>query len=194
MFSNRWLRRLRSTSRPTIRAGKGPPPCNPVRPSLEALEERLTPFVAFPTVTSISAAAPIFSLFDQTETVTTQTNWTNGLGVTEGVDGVVASLGGFPTQPQSMTITDGGQTQTVKINSTGQATATFKFNLLQELQNKTFGSHPISATFSGAPAGVESQFWGSSTVSGTAPGNSAALLVQLFVNYYLYTNFVAAHP
>ncbi len=86
-----------------------------------------------------------------------------------------------------VTITDGGQTQTVNVNSNGQATATFKFNLLQEIQQKTFGSHAISASYSDS-TGVFS----SSTVSGTAPGNTTGFAFQLYFDFLLYQTFVAS--
>ncbi len=203
MFANRWFRRPWFTSRTPIRTGGGKSclQSNPVRPSLEALEDRMSPAIGFPTITSIIAGLPQFSLFSQTETVTTQTNFTDNTGVTLGVNGTQGTGTFFSapppavhtvnTQPQTVTITDGGQTQTVNVSATGQATATFRFNLLQELQQRTFSSHPITASYSGAPAGGGDQLWGASTVSGNAPGNTTGFFFQLFIDYYIYTNVVA---
>jgi hypothetical protein len=158
-----WL----SFFRPAPASRKGGVPVSEVRPRLEILEDRLAPVALIPTTTTISASPPTFSFFTQTETVTTQTN----LSVTtKGVNtGLVA-------------ITDGGQTQTVSVNGSGQASATFKFTLLQELQNKTFGSHPIGGSYSD-PSGV----FGSSTASGQAPGNTAGFFIQLYFDFLLFS-------
>jgi hypothetical protein len=100
-----WLPRRRFPSRSPVRTGKGKklPQHTEVRPLLEILEDRLSPGtvalpnVTLPTTTTISAAAASFSLFNQTETVTTQTNFTGG----GGVNGT--------TWPSTVQITDGAR-------------------------------------------------------------------------------------
>jgi hypothetical protein len=173
MFATRWFRRLWFASRSPVRGGNRKRPARQldVRPCLESLEDRVCPST-FPTTTSISAAAPSFSLFGQSETVTTQTN----------VQSTGTGVNGQSTNPtQTITITDGGQSQTASVNGTGQATATFQFTLGQELLYKTYGSHAISASYPGFPSGVAdaNQTYGSSSASGTAPGNTLGFFFQL---------------
>ncbi len=157
---------------------KKSPVIREARPRLETLEDRVAP-AAFPTATSISAGAATFGLFNQMETVTTQTNFVAGGGLN----------GPASTPAQMISITDGGQTQTVPINASGQATATFTFNLFQELG--TFGAHGISASYPGIPAGtdVSLQTVGSSSANGTAPGNVLGFYFQLYFDLLLFQSF-----
>jgi hypothetical protein len=181
MFSTRrqsWF----SLFRPAPAGRKNPPVCH-VRPRLEILEDRLTPG-AINTATTVSAGAPTFSLFSQTETVTTLTNF-QFLGATVALNGPAFS------PAQQISITDGGQTRLVNINSDGTASATFKFTLLQELQNRTTGAHTITATYT--PTGtVATTNFNASTGTGTAPGNPTGFLFQLALDFYLYQAFVAS--
>ena len=109
-------------------------------------------------MTTISAAAATFSLFSQMETVTTQDEFRHGDGRSNGTG---------TNPPQMISITDGGQTQIVPINANGQGTATFKFNLFQELS--TFSSHSDQRQLSRFPDWGHQQFVGSFTATGTAP-------------------------
>jgi hypothetical protein len=181
MFSTR-RQSLSSIFRPAPRGRKGVAPAPEVRPRLEVLEDRLPPaqiINGVNTVTSITAGAATFDLFSQTETVTVQTN-AGGTGVN-----------GQAFPPSTVKITDGGQTQTVSLNAQGQATATFKFNLSQELQNKTYGSHSISATYGGGQAIIATipvtndqivLAFQSSNGTGNAPGNSSGFFFQLYLD------------
>jgi hypothetical protein len=170
MFLSDWRRRLRrsATSLP------GSVSHAEVRPSLEHLEDRVAP-----TNMSFSVSPATFGLFKQTETVTVH--------VTDNSGNPVGNLGG--TQ-QTVSITDGGQTHTgVSVNSHGDATTTFTFNLLQEFQNKTYGSHPVSASYN--PTGVDqfnvpySTFASAFTGNGTAPGNTTGFFFQLALDFSL---------
>jgi hypothetical protein len=84
-----------------------------------------------PVNVSITGVTTKFSLLSQTETVNVQVTFANGRAVTGG----------------QVTISDGGQSQTVSLNSSGKASATFTFKLLklQELPNP----HTVSASFNG---------------------------------------------
>jgi hypothetical protein len=142
-----------------------------VRPYLEALEDRVVP-QAVPSFATLSAGPAAFSLFTQTETVTVQVN--AGSPISVPVNGALF--------PSTVTISDGGQNQTVTVGPNGQATATFTFSLFQELQ--TFGSHPISASYSGFPPSTATVI-GTSTGNATAPGNPTGFLFQLYYDYAL---------
>jgi hypothetical protein len=86
---------------------------------------------AIPVTVAITGVTSKFSLLSQTETVNVQVSFLNGRPVTGG----------------SVTITDNGQAQTVNLNSSGKASATFTFQLLKG-QEKA-GPHTISAAFNG---------------------------------------------
>jgi fibronectin-binding autotransporter adhesin len=125
-------------------------------------------FQAPPTPTTSSLPTSItglkvsdtFGLFNQTETVSGQV-----------VDG------GIPVSGGQVTISDGGQTQTVGVNSSGGFSATFVFNLFQEFT--TAGSHSIGVSFGGATVG--STTFGSSSGNVNAPNNIFSFYFQLLI-------------
>ncbi len=180
MLTSRWFSRVQSAARLPASPGRmnGRPHYRQVKPCLECLEDRVTPGL-YNTVSTILANAATFSLFDQTETVTVHTD-VQGTSTTP-LDGTLT------TPQQQVTIQDGGQTQTVNIDANGNATATFKFNLLQELQFKTYTNHPISSTYTpqgtvtGTTISVSSLLNGN-TVNGNAPGNTTGFLFQIFLD------------
>src|SRR5690242_8603960 len=118
MLPTRWLGRLRLSRPPARPGGKRPPRQAGLGPRLEILEDRVAP--SFATTTTASVGPATFAPFTliQTETVRTHTNVTG-----------VGPLNGATTPPQTITITDGGQTQTVLIDANGNATATFHFSI-----------------------------------------------------------------
>ena len=153
----------RSTaSRLAPSARKASPSAASFQPRLEALEDRvvpalLTPLAPLPTSLVINPIAPsIFSLFTQQETVTTQTN--------------VAGTNLPATQGQ-VTITDGGQTQVVQVNSSGQANATFTFSFFQEMPLP----HSVGASFTD-PGNVYSP---STATSVQTPNNTFGYVFQI---------------
>jgi hypothetical protein len=153
---------------------KGGPPAAEVRPSLEPLEDRVVPALIpfIPTGTVINPIGPsIFSLFNQSETVTTQTN--------------IAGTNDPATAGQ-VTITDGGQTHIVPVTSSGQATTTFTFSFFQE-QVKP---HPVNAHFSDSSGAFASST--ANTVQ--APDNTIGYLFQIYFDYYLYLSLTAPPP
>jgi hypothetical protein len=97
-------------------------------------------------------------LFNQKETVTGQV-----------VDGSVPVSGG------QVTITDGGQTQTVGVDSNGNFTATFTFNLAQEFT--TAKSHSVTASCGGATVGDVT--FPTSSASSNSPNGTLNFLFQL---------------
>jgi hypothetical protein len=148
------------------------PPAAEFRPCLEPLEDRVVPVVGLtPTGTVINPiGASIFSLFNQSETVTTQTN--------------IAGTNNPATTGQ-VTITDGGQTHIVPVTSSGQATTTFTFSLFQEQINP----HPVNASFADS-----SGLFASSTANTVqAPSNTIGYLFQLYFDYYLYLSLTSPH-
>jgi hypothetical protein len=83
----------------------------------------------------------------------------------------VTGPGGVPITEGTVTLTDNGQTQTVSV-SNGHATATFHFNLLQEL--KTVGRHSVGGSFSTTTGN-----FGSASTTFQAPGNLFGFVFQL---------------
>jgi hypothetical protein len=160
--------------RPAPRSRKAAPVGKEARPCLEALEDRVAPAILpvgpVPTTTTINPiAASIFSLFSQAETVTTQTNITaTGLAATSG----------------QVTITDGGQTHVVSVNSNGQASTTFTFSFFQE-QVKP---HPVNASFSDSSG----TFASNTATTVQAPDNTIGYLFQLYFDLVLYQSIVAS--
>jgi hypothetical protein len=120
-----------------------------------------------PTSITITGVTDKFSLLSETETVTAQ------------VSGPV----GLPVNGGSVTLTDGGQTQTVSVVN-GQATATFKFNLLQEL--KVVSTHTVTGNFSDLSGG-----FGSSSTSFQAKANLFGFLFQLALDEALVKAFAS---
>jgi fibronectin-binding autotransporter adhesin len=111
------------------------------------------------TITGLSVSDS-FGAFNQTETVKGQ---------------VVA--GGMPVSGGTVTVSDGGETQTVGVNSSGNFSATFVFNLFQEFS--TAAAHPISVSYGGATVG--STTFGSSSGSVGAPNNSLSFLFEILL-------------
>jgi hypothetical protein len=128
---------------------------------LEELERREVPSGAASTVV-ITGLTQQYGTQSQTETVTAQ----------------VTSLGA-PVAGSPVTFTDGGHIQTVNTNAGGTATATFTFNLFQELPK----AHTLTAAFSGS-ASVSS-----SSASVTTPDTSQLYYAQIFYNYALLVLF-----
>jgi hypothetical protein len=82
-----------------------------------------------------------------------------------------------------VTITDGGQTHVVPVNSSGQATTTFTFSFFQQ-QVKP---HPVNASFADS-----SGLFGSSTATTVqAPDNTIGYLFQLYFDLILFNSFAA---
>jgi hypothetical protein len=99
-----------------------------------------------------------FTLFNQKETVKGQ-----------------VTGGGIPVSSGQVTVTDGGQTQTVSVDSNGNFTATFTFNLAQEFT--TAKSHTVTASYGGATVGDVT--FPTSSASSNSPDNTFSLLFQL---------------
>ncbi len=130
------------------------------RPTLECLEDRSAPAALLPTTLAINPiGASVFGPTTQKETVSVQaTVSTTGAPVTSGL----------------VTITDGGQVQTVPVNSQGLATATFTFGLLQG--QEVPGPHTVQATY----ADPNSVFGSSSAANAQAPDNTRGFHSQIF--------------
>jgi hypothetical protein len=120
-------------------------------PSIVANTASIT--VSSPTTLTITGVSTSYTLFSQVETVTMQVT-SNGAAVTTG----------------QVAITDGGQTQTVGVNSSGIATATFTFSFFSELPN----AHTVTATYSDGTA------FAASTASFTVQSTLTAYLFQLY--------------
>jgi hypothetical protein len=99
-----------------------------------------------------------FTLFNQKETVKGQV-----------LDG------SFPVSAGQVTITDGGQSQTVGVDGNGNFSATFTFSLAQEFT--TAKPHSVTASYGGATVGTTT--FGTSSGSTNAPDNTLSLLFQL---------------
>jgi uncharacterized repeat protein (TIGR01451 family) len=119
-----------------------------------------SPFVVAqsPTVVNVTNVTDKFGFLSQTETVTAQVTGSNGLAANSG----------------SVTLTDGGQSKTVSV-SNGQATATFTFSILQELQ--TAYPHNINASFTDNKGNFLV-----SSVSFLAPGDVMGFGFQLLID------------
>jgi hypothetical protein len=83
--------------------------------------------------------------------------------------------GSFPVSGGQVTITDGGQTQTVGVDSNGNFQATFTFNLFQEFT--TAKPHSVTASYGGATVGDVT--FTTSSGSTNAPNNTLSFLFQL---------------
>jgi uncharacterized repeat protein (TIGR01451 family) len=123
------------------------------------------PVVIVPTTLKITGATDHFGLFGMKEVVTVTVTAANGATVNEG----------------SVTLNDGGKSQTVSV-SNGTATATFKFSLFQEFMVAL--QHTITGDYSD-PMPI----FGSSSTSFTAPGNFFGFLFQLAIDQALLTGF-----
>jgi hypothetical protein len=126
-----------------------------------------TPATPATTATSIAGlkVSASFGLATQTETVSGQ---------------VVAA--GIPVGGGSVTISDFGQNQTVGVNANGNFSATFTFNLAQELSGSA-RSHSVTASYGGVTVGTTT--FASSNGSTNSPNNSLNLGYQLLFDYYL---------
>jgi hypothetical protein len=102
---------------------------------------------------TITSVTDVYTLFGQRETLTAQ-----------------VTAGGAPVRSGQVTFSDGGKTMTVGVDSSGFATATFKFGLLHEQPN----AHGVSARFSDG------------TGTGTlAPSTLVDYLFQLYLDTLL---------
>lgn len=160
------------------RSRSAPLPTRPdVRPGLEELENRITPsaaampagaanatFSPTPTITNVNVAETFATFGGQVEVITGQVVF-NGVPVTSG----------------TVTVTDGGLTFTSPLDSKGDFTATFNFNLLQEFS--TAPTHIATMSFSGFPVG--STTFGATSASVNTPDETLALEYQLLDDYYL---------
>jgi hypothetical protein len=166
MFLTRWQDLFRRRGPVSV------PSANAIRPHLEVLEERAAP---------TSASGPAF-------TYTTITNTTEAFGLNNQLETVsvqVTSPGGNVSQGQ-VTITDGRQTQTVNVNSTGQATATFNFPFAQEQPR----SHPVTASY--ADNNSPSLFASSSVTSNVITDPNAyadGYVAQIVFDLYIVSLF-----
>jgi hypothetical protein len=95
---------------------------------------------------------------------------------TETVKGQVVA-GGVTVSGGTVTITDGGVTQTVGVNAGGNFSASFVFNLFQEFT--TAAAHPISVSYGGATVG--STTFASRSGSINAPNNSSSFLFEVLL-------------
>jgi hypothetical protein len=144
----------RSLARWSAQPGKNVQPHRPIRPALEVLERRETPSAA--TAMMVTGLTQQYNLSSQTETITAQVR-----------------AGGEGVKTGQITFTDAGHIQTVKVDSNGMATATFRFGLLQE-QPK---AHSISVAYSGAADLAPS------SASVTAPDTTQNYLLQLLLDF-----------
>jgi hypothetical protein len=112
------------------------------------------PAVPTSTTTTVTGVTSRYTLFSQIETVTAR-----------------VTSSGAPVSTGPITITDGGQAQTVTVSG-GAATATFTFNLFQAQPL----AHPVTAAFGGATG-----FAGSSTTF-TAASTLFGYLFQLYLD------------
>jgi hypothetical protein len=99
-----------------------------------------------------------FTLLDQKETVKGQV-----------IDGSVPVSGG------QVTISDGGESQTVSVDGNGNFSATFTFSLVQEFT--TAKPHSVTASYGGATVGTTT--FATSSGSANTPDNTLSLLFQL---------------
>jgi hypothetical protein len=134
-----------------------------VRPCLECLEERAAA-AGLSTSLAITGINQHYTLFNQVETLTAQVNGPSGALTTGG----------------QVTFTDGGQTQTVPLQSNGTAQTTFTFGLFAEIPS----AHSVTASFND-PTGT----FAGSTTSATANQTVGAYLFQLEL-YILASRFV----
>ena len=74
-----------------------------------------------------------------------------------------------------VTVTDGGQSQTVGVDGNGNFTATFTFSLTQEFT--TAKPHSVTASYGGATVGTTT--FATSSGSANAPDNTFSFLFQL---------------
>jgi uncharacterized membrane protein len=147
------------------------------RLNLEVLEDRTAP-TNFPTTVTILSAGPAsYSQTNQSETVTAQATYTNG------------SLQVPVPIGTTVNITDGGKTHSVLVGLNGQATTTFHFGLFQGQEIP--GAHTVSAqvplqTFI---ASTDTLLQSTNTNNtAQAPDTTTSMLVQLFVDLYLFEN------
>jgi hypothetical protein len=111
-----------------------------------------------PTTVTVTNVTSHYTLFTQVETVTASVT-SNGKAVTVG----------------QVTLTDGGQSQTVNVGGDGTATATFTFGLFSEQPL----AHPVTAMYSGATG------FASSNSTFTAPSTLFGYLFQLYFDYLI---------
>jgi hypothetical protein len=94
---------------------------------------------------------------------------------TEKVTGQVVD-DGVPVSGGSVTVSSFDGSQTVGVDSSGHFTATFHYNLFQELQGSA-KSHSVTASYGGATVGTNT--FATSSGSANAPNNTLSLLFQL---------------
>jgi hypothetical protein len=131
------------------------------RIGLEELERRELPSAAASAVV-ITGLTQQYGGQSQTETFTAQ-----------------VTSQGAPVAGSPITFTDGGHIQTVSTNASGMATATFTFNIFQELPK----AHTVTAAFAGNSSVA------SSSASVTTPDTTQLYYAQLFYNYTLLVVF-----
>jgi hypothetical protein len=122
-----------------------------------------TPTPAPATTVNISSIQDTYTFFSQVETVEVQVNFNNN---------------STPVTIGSVTISDGGQTQTVGLNSTGDAFATFVFPFVSE---NPF-AHPITASYSDNAGGT---LFASSSGTGQASDTTTQFYFQLLFDALL---------
>jgi hypothetical protein len=170
MFQTRWQHLFR---RP---APVSAPRYTSVRPGVEVLEERAAPSSVtvggvtltgpLNTNTQVTGISSAYGLLSQTETVNVHVSSPSGATVNEG----------------QVTVTDAGHSQTVNVNSSGDATAKFTFNLFQEQPLP----HDVSAAYND---NTSTGLFASSSGTGTAPNTTGAYFVQLYIDFYLISLF-----
>src|SRR5262249_31265546 len=102
-------------------------------------------------------------------------------GQRETVTGQVVS-NGITVSGGSVTLTDSDQSQTVSVASDGNFTATFDFNLAQEVT--TAKAHTITVTYRGGTAGATTSA-PSSPASVDSPDRTSDFFFQLLLGFAL---------
>jgi hypothetical protein len=102
-------------------------------------------------------------------------------GQTETVKGQVVN-NGIPVSGGPVTITDSGESQTVSVDSNGNFTGTFTFNLFQEFS--TAKAHTITASYGGATVGTTT-FASSGQASVNSPDSTSNFLFQLLLDAFI---------
>jgi len=142
---------------------------------------------AFQTESTPPTPSPMPTTAPATTTVVSVVSDSFGLGPffspqTEQVQVSVTS-GGQPVNVGSVTISDGGQNQTVPV-SNGSASATFTFSGSQE--SSTIGAHTVTATYSDGAGGT---VFAGSTDSTQSANNSTEYEWLLFIDILLAAVF-----
>ncbi len=156
---------------------------DPVPSTTTKVTITLDPFVLSPTPTPAPSPTPT-SAPTPAATSITGLKVSESFGATsqkETVSGQVVAAG-LPVGGGSVTIGDFGQNQTVGVDANGNFSATFTFNLAQELTGSA-QPHSVTASYGGGTVGATT--FAGSNGSTNSPNNSLNLGYQLLFDYYL---------